>query len=187
MKFNEYSSLEGMHSFLSPSGSHWINYDDEKLINMYHNAKLKERGTELHEFASYAIKNRIKLSTHKQSLNQFVNDCIGFRMESEQILYYSPNCFGTADAISFDDKTNTLKIFDLKTGYIQVTFRQLYVYAAIFCLEYNKDPFDLNIELRVYQNNEIIEDIPNPEDVKSIMDRIVHFDKLISTIEGGAR
>lgn len=182
MKFNQYSHLDGLHAFLSPSSSSWVNYDDERLVSAFNNMKMRERGTELHAYASYSIKNRIKLAPHKKSLNQFVNDAIGYRMESEQILYYSEHCFGTADAISFDETDRLLRIFDLKTGIIQVTFRQLYVYSAIFCLEYNKDPRDFDIELRLYQNNEIIIDYPEKETILDIMDKIKHFDKILSKV-----
>lgn len=37
MNFKKHSELEGKHAFLSPSGYHWINYDDEKLERVYSN------------------------------------------------------------------------------------------------------------------------------------------------------
>ena len=107
-------------------------------------------------------------------------------MESELVLYYSDICFGTADAISFTEQENgrmLLKIFDLKTGYIKVTFRQLDVYAALFCLEYEQDPYEIDIEQRIYQNNEIFEQLPDPENIKAIMEKIVRFDKVVSSLE----
>jgi hypothetical protein len=50
-------------------------------------------------------------------------------MTPEQILFYSENCFGTADAISF--RYNKLRISDLKTGVIKGSVHQLEVYAAL--------------------------------------------------------
>ena len=133
MNFNEHWNLEGKHAFLSASKYHWINYDDDRLISAFRNWKAKERGTRLHEFACEAIKLGVKLSHSKRTLNQYVNDAIGFGMTPELILYYSDNCFGTADSISFDG--HLLRIHDLKTGKTQASFHQLEVYAALFCLE----------------------------------------------------
>src|SRR5699024_351968 len=186
MDFNRHTNLEGKHAFLSASPSTWVNYSDKKLRTVYNNLKAKQQGTVLHEFANTAITNRIKLARLKQSLNQFVNDAIGFRMESELVLYYSDICFGTADAISFTEQDNgrmLLRIFDLKTGYIKVTFRQLDVYAALFCLEYEQDPYEIDIQQRIYQNNEIFEQLPDPENIKAIMEKIVRFDKVVSSLE----
>lgn len=181
MQWNEHGSLKGLHAPLSASQSAWVNYDETRLRQYMHNLKAKEKGTKDHEFANYAIENRYKMSNHKKSINQFVNDSIGFRMTSEQTLFYSENCFGTADAISYEEtpEGKSLRIFDLKTGSSRVTFRQLHVYSALFCLEYNCDPFDLNIELRIYQNNEILIQSPDPTEVRAIIDTIVKFDKII--------
>lgn len=172
----------GLHAPLSASQSAWVNYDETRLRQYIHNLRAKEKGTKDHEFANYAIENRYKMSNHKKSINQFVNDSIGFRMKSEQLLFYSEFCFGTADAISFQttDEGKVLKIFDLKTGVIRVNFRQLNVYAALFCLEYDEDPFDMIIEQRIYQNNEIMMNFPEPLEIKDIMNTIIKFDKIIA-------
>ena len=187
MIFNDHYNLKDCHAFLSPSQYHWVNYDTEKLAERYSNYKAKERGVELHDLASRCIKNRVKLARSKMSLSQFVNDAIGYKMESEQILYYSDNCFGTADAISFrkDRKTNRylLRIHDLKTGVVPANMMQLMVYAALFCLEYGYSPEDIDIELRIYQ--EEVPDILNPDplDVKVIMDTIVHHDSFLRELQ----
>jgi hypothetical protein len=110
----------------------------------------------------------------------YVNDALGYRMASEQVLYYSENCFGTPDAISF--RRNQLRIHDLKTGVTPTSERQLEVYAALFCLEYKYKPFDIAIELRIYQNDEVRVYEADPDDITHIMDRIVTFDKRISDI-----
>ena len=113
--------------------------------------------------------------------NMYVNDAIGFKMTPEQILYYSDNCFGTADAILF--RNNFLRIHDLKTGKILAHMEQLEIYAALFCLEYRVKPGDIEMELRIYQNNEILYHNPMAEDIAPIMDRIITFDKVIKKIK----
>lgn len=182
MNFNNHSNLSGCHAFLSASQYHWIRYTDERIIDRYNNQELVKKGTELHEFASKCIELGQKLPKSKKTLNAFVNDAIGFRMQSEQVLYYSPNCFGTADAISFNDKTNLLRIFDLKTGKNPAHFEQLMIYAAMFCLEYNKDPHSIFIELRIYQNDDVSLLEPDPYDIVNIMNTIERFDKLLNKI-----
>src|SRR5690625_3060943 len=181
MKFNDHSDLNGEHSFLSPSNYHWINYSREKLEAVYLNQRSKERGTILHAFASIAVEEKIKLANHKKALNMFVNDCIGFKMESEQVLYYSNNSFGTADAISFRD--NMLTIFDLKTGVTKASFKQLDVYVALFCLEYGIDPKKIDIETRIYQGNGFEVSIPEPDYILDIMNTIEEFDIIINNIK----
>jgi hypothetical protein len=114
----------------------------------------------------------------------YVNDALGFRMQSEQILYYSPNCFGTADSISF--RANLLRIHDLKTGVTPASEHQLEVYAALFCLEYQFKPFDINMQLRIYQNDEVRETVPDPDVIAHIMDKIITFDKRIVAIRNEA-
>jgi len=153
-------------------------------MKSYDNFLASAMGTRLHEFAEECIKLKIKLPKSKKTLNTYVNDAIGFKMIPEQILFYSNNCFGTADAISF--KNNLLRIHDLKTGSSRVSFKQVEVYAAIFCLEYKKSPFDINIELRVYQNDEVLVHIPTPEDITYIMDKIIVFDGKIEKMKIGA-
>lgn len=177
MNFNEHWNLEGRHAFLSASKYHWINYDEDRLISAYRNWKAKERGTRLHAFACEAIQLGVKLSNSRRTLNRYVNDAIGFGMTPELILYYSDNCFGTADSISFDGKL--LRIHDLKTGVTPASFHQLEIYAALFCLEYNYDPNDIDIVLRIYQSDEILEDSPDPSAIVDIMNTIVDFDRVI--------
>lgn len=174
MNWNDHSKLEGCHAFMSASKFHWINYDKEKIKTSYLNFLGIERGTRLHEFASEAIKLKIKLPRTKNTINMFVNDAIGFGMQSEQVLYYSINCFGTADAISF--KHNMLRIHDLKTGVGPTHMEQLMIYAALFCLEYNVKPETIDMELRIYQNDEVRIENPDPEKIREIMDKIVEFD-----------
>lgn len=56
---------------------------------------------------------------------------------------------------------------------------QLEIYAALFCLEYRINPKDIQIELRIYQNDEIIEYKPEPEEIIDIMNKIIHVDKIL--------
>lgn len=177
MNFNEHWGIEGKHAFLSPSQYHWLNYDTEKLEERYFNSKAAERGTKLHEYAAMAISLGRKQPKTKDTINMFVNDAIGYSMVPEQPLYYSENCFGTADAISFNK--NLLRIHDLKTGVTQASMLQLEIYAALFCLEYSKDPKQIDISLRIYQSNEKDELIPESEEIARIMDQIVEYDILI--------
>lgn len=182
MNWNEHWNLRDKHAFLGASKHSWINYTPDKLRTVYLNLLAKERGTRLHAIASELIKMNIKLPRSKKTLNMFVNDAIGYRMRSEQILYFSDNCFGTADAISFKEKDRALRIHDLKTGSVPASMAQLKIYAAIFCLEYKIDPNDISIELRIYQNDEVVAEIVDPNDIVDIMSKIVEFDKVIDEI-----
>lgn len=180
MIFNDHSKLKGYHAFLSASSYHWLNYTEEKLITTYSSALAKERGTQLHEFAATAIELGVKLPRNNKTLNMYVNDAIGFRMTPEVVLYYSENCFGTADAISF--KKNFLRIHDLKTGVTPVKMEQLMIYAAIFCLEYRHKPEEIEIELRIYQNDDCEICKPEPEVIRDIMNKIIRSDEIIDQI-----
>lgn len=180
MNFKKHSEIEGMHAFLGASKYSWLNYDEEKLIDTYKNYLATLRGTQLHEFASMCINLGQKLPRSQKTLNMYVNDSIGFKMTPEQPLYFSPNCFGTADAISFRD--GVLRINDLKTGKTPAKMEQLEIYAALFCLEYKVKPAEIDIELRLYQNDEILFFQPTIEDMLPIMDKIITFDKLINQI-----
>ncbi len=180
MKFNKQSEFEGLHAILGGSQYHWINYDEEKMKRVFMNSLAKDRGTYIHDFASRCIKLNQPLPEAEKTLNMFVNDAIGFKMNSEQILYYSDNCFGTADAISF--RNNMLRIHDLKTGSTPAHMEQLLIYAALFCLEYKYKPNKIKIELRIYQANKIIFYEPNPDEITPIMEKIRAFSKIIDEI-----
>ena len=177
MRFNQHSELADRHAFLSPSNYHWLNYDEQKLAARYETVTAARRGTRLHDLAHEAIELGVKLSKGNQALSTYVNDGIGYKMDVEVPLYYSPNCFGHADTISF--RRNKLRIHDLKTGVTKVKFTQLEVYAALFCLEYGYSPFEIEIELRIYQRDEIMVHEPAPEAIETIMETIVEFDQRI--------
>lgn len=176
MRWNRHLSLQGEHAFLSPSQYHWIHYTPTKLIQKWTAAQASEYGTLQHEYALREIQAG-RLSNLVGTIGLYINDAIKYRMTCEQVLYYSDNCFGTADTISFRYKT--LRIHDLKTGVIPGSVHQLEIYAALFCLEYDVDPFEIKIELRIYQADEVAVYDADPEDIKFIMERIQEFDKLI--------
>ena len=177
MNFNKHSILEGTHAPFGASQSSWLRYSDDKALDVYKNLQAKMMGTRLHAWAKETIDLGIKQPRSKKTLYAYVNDAIGFKMDTEVVLYYSDNFYGTADSISFRD--NFLRIHDLKTGKTPVHMEQLEIYAALFCLEYKVRPGDIDMELRIYQNDEVIVFNPTAEDILPIMDKIVHLDKLL--------
>ena len=121
MKFNSHPELDGKHSFLSPSGYHWIRYNDDKILDRLDTAMTAAHGTRLHAWAAETISLGIMQVDNGTTINTYINDAIGFMMRPEVVLLATYNAFGTADAISFrrerpDDKKLTLRIHDLKTG-----------------------------------------------------------------------
>ena len=207
MIFNKHSELEGRHAILSPSKSYWLNYDDEALEKSYISSYATDIGTLVHEYAGDRIKFRLPIDIDSEeakngllmhllkngipfrvidldrlfyNLVPYVNDGIGFRMDSEVHLKYSDLCFGTADAIGV--RRNQLRIHDLKTGNTPAHMDQLLIYAALFFHEYKRDyrPTTMKTELRIYQNQEVIVHHPTLEEVRNAMDRIIHCDKILS-------
>ena len=183
MNFNQHFRLNGLHAPFSPSQPSWLNYTDEKALDVYSNKKAAEMGTRLHNWAKETIDLGIRQPRSKKTIYAYVNDAIGFRMDTEVVLYYSDRFFGTADAISF--KNNFLRIHDLKTGTSPVHIEQPLIYAALFCLEYKIKPSDIKIELRIYQNDEIQIYEPEEGEVEEVMNKIVHLDELLSSYEEG--
>ena len=184
MFFNKHTNLEGLHAPFGASKSSWLRYSDDKIVEVYNNLQAAEMGTRLHEWAKQTIDLGIKQSRSKKTIYSYVNDAIGFNMSTEVVLFYSENFFGTADAISF--RNNFLRIHDLKTGKRPVHMEQLEIYAALFCLEYKVKPGDIRMELRIYQNDEILVHEPTAEDILPIMDKIVHVNKILEKIGRGS-
>lgn len=181
MNFNKHLNLEGLHAPFSASQSSWLRYDDAKAIDVYRNRKAAEMGSKLHEWVKDTIDLGIKQPRSNKTLYAYVNDAIGFKMSTEVVLFYSERFFGTADAICF--RNGKLRIHDLKTGKGKVTMDQLEVYAALFCLEYKIKPGDIEMELRIYQNDTVVVHTPTAEDILPVMDKIVHLDKLLLKLE----
>ena len=181
MIFTKHSNLEGLHAPFGASQSAWLRYDDEKILATYNNMKAKEMGTRLHAWAKETIDLGIKQPRSKKTIYAYVNDAIGFKMDTEVVLFYSPRFFGTADSICF--RNGTLRIHDLKTGVTKVHMEQLMIYAALFCLEYKIKPNDIEMELRIYQSDEVLYHNPTAESISSIMDRIVYLDKMLERLD----
>lgn len=181
MNFNKHSALEGLHAAFSPSQSSWLRYSDDKAAEVYINKKAAEMGSKLHAWAKETIDLGIRQPRSNKTIYAYVNDAIGFKMSTEVVLFYSERFFGTADAISF--RNNFLRIHDLKTGKTPVHMEQLEIYAALFCLEYKVKPGDIDMELRIYQNDEVVVHNPTAEDIVPIMDKIIHLNKLLEKIE----
>lgn len=207
MNFNKHLELEGRHALLSPSKHYWMNYDDDALIKNYISSFATDIGTLVHEFAADRIKYRVPLDVENEeaknsllifllkngipfrvidldrifyNLVPYVNDAIGYKMDSEVRLKYSDLCFGTADAIGV--RRNWLRIHDLKTGQTPASMDQLMCYAGLFFLEYKRDyrPQTMKVELRIYQNQEVLVTQPSSEEIKAVMDKIIHGDSVLN-------
>lgn len=184
MRFNSHYNLEGQHALFTPSQSAWLRYDDDRAIEARSRKLASQRGTRLHAWAKETIDLGIKQPRSNKTIYAYVNDAIGFKMSTEVVLYYSDRFFGTADAICF--RKNKLRIHDLKTGEvgkIEDHIEQLEVYAALFCLEYKVRPGDIEMELRVYKNDQVLVHNPTAEDIAPIMDKIIHLDKVLAKVE----
>lgn len=183
-EFNVHRNLEGLHAPFSPSQSSWLRYDEEKAIEVYSNKKAAEMGSRLHRWAKDTIDLKIKQPKSNKTLYAYVNDAIGYGMDTEVVLFYSERFFGTADAISF--KKNKLRIHDLKTGKsgkIEDHMEQLEIYAALFCLEYGIKPGSIQMELRVYKQDQVLTHEPTAEDILPIMNHIISLDNLIANFD----
>lgn len=69
MIFQKHSELEGLHAPFSASQSHWLRYDDDKMLASYFNRDRKTLGTEIHEF----VKSQIELGQKVSSIKQLVH------------------------------------------------------------------------------------------------------------------
>jgi hypothetical protein len=179
MILNKHFNLEGRHARLSPSQYHWVNYDEDKFLRVYAQQEKAAQGDRLHKLAMQLINEGVKLPRSPKTLNMYVNDAIGYRMTPEQPLFYSENFFGTADALKFTLSKMHLRVHDLKTGVTPAKITQLELYCTLFCLEYGFKPFELEMEARIYQNDEVqIFDI-DPDVIFRMMEKAKFFDKLI--------
>lgn len=183
MRWNRHSRLEGEHAFLGASTYSWLNYTEDKLTDKYYNYLATLKGTRMHDLAAKLIEERVELPDRDTTFNMYVNDAIYYNMRPEQKLYYSDNCFGTADAITFDENKYFLRIHDLKTGITPASLHQLEIYCALFFLEYDLPVNEVEMEIRLYQNNDIVKGNPTVVDIAPIMDKIISFDKIIEEIK----
>lgn len=182
MSLNDHSKLKGTHALLSPSTPYWLGYDDQKLLQYYHAKRAAEIGTWLHANAerdiALGLKTGIKRPKNGTTYCRYVNDAIGYRMNPELVLYYSPFCYGTSDALTF--KNGLLRIHDLKTGVTKPHDDQLKIYAALYCLEHDIRPGDIEYNLAFYQNDDKIPVETNTDEIAHIMDRIITTDKILT-------
>lgn len=186
MHFNAHSpALYGRHATLSPSTPAWINYDEDKMRRVFFSNRAAAKGSELHALAHQLIKNKVRLPDDDKTLNLYVNDAIGYGMSPEVMLFFSENCYGTADCVGYNHPRKKLRVHDLKTGNGPATMKQLLVYAGLFHLEYQFSPHEIETELRLYQNNNIITHTPDPHEIFSVMDRIKTLDSLINALRMG--
>lgn len=202
MNWIENSDLEGKHAVLGASQYYWLNYKTSDLKKKLRPKYAPQIGTLLHRLAAedYISKSKkmvqedrrfvkeylmdegipkfaIDMNSCFGNLKRYINDAVRNQMDPEILLYYSDNCFGTADAISFE--SNYLRIYDLKTGSGKVSMRQLMIYAALFCLQYEIEPEDIDVELRIYQAKNLMIEHCDSDPIREIMDKIVMFNRKI--------
>lgn len=213
MIWNKHSELAGKHAFLSPSAYYWVNDESEQFRQRLINSYASDIGTLLHGIARKYISHGFKMYKQDRrsvvlelidegipdtvidrldfdamflNLMTYVNDCVGFRMEPEVLLYYSPNCFGTTDAIAFLEHDMRLQIHDYKSGAQKAYIEQLLLYAALFCLEYRVKPEELgHTELRIYQSGEVLIHCPTAEELAAFIGKIVDCDAVIREMKEG--
>lgn len=180
MNLKKNTRIIGQHAFLSPSNYRWLKYDEEKLRRVYFSSEQSKRGDKLHAYAQQAIELGVKQADNGTTLSSYINDSIGFRMEAEVPLFYSEHCFGTSDACGF--RENVLRIHDLKTGITPASMDQLLIYAGIFCFEHGFNPQEIDIILRIYQNDAIDELIPDSSDILIVMSQIKWASEYLSRL-----
>jgi len=205
MEWNRHPELMNWHTFLSPSKYAFLRKTDEELVNSYYSSFATEIGTATHAFAADCIKFQHTLDEEDwrhlefelqrkrfpngsfdigfifPTVRQYVNDSIARQMDPEIGLKYSDLCAGTADAIAFRRKK--LFIHDLKTGTTPAKIDQLMGYAALFFLEYGYKPESIHTELRIYQSGDIFVCEPKSDEVREVMDAIVHADLVLQNLK----
>jgi len=190
MFWKNHADIEGRHATLSASKYHWIRYNDDKIVDTYMTRLDAMKGTQLHELAKHLIEMKVKLPDTTATLNQYVNDCIGLRLSPEVMLVASANAFGTADAIGYrkipGQNRYKLIIADLKTGVHEASFDQLLIYVVFFCIEYKVDIMTIDVELRIYQNDEVRIFEPQLDDIIPIRERLLSADAIIDRMRAEA-
>ena len=205
MIWHDHSKLSGTHAFLSASTPTWLHKTEDELIEAKKNSYSQQIGTLLHAYAADCIKFREKIrkTDHRgvkfdlirkgipeyaidmdrifPTFMSYVNDAVGYLMHPEMVLYYSDECYGTADAIEVDGKI--LRIHDLKTGVRAAKMEQLLIYAGLFYLEYGVKPESIRPELRIYQMDEVLVYEPEIDEVREVMDAIVDKDRVLKSIK----
>lgn len=137
-----------------------------------------------HAYAARSIRFGRKFPQSKKTLNAYINDAIDLHMIPEVGLYYSENCYGVADAIDFTN--NFLRIHALRAKHERADMKQLFICDALFCLKHDIKPCDIQIENRIYQNDDIWIVNPTCEDIDPIISKIIEFNKIITELKLGA-
>lgn len=205
MEWNRHPELQNAHTFLSPSKYTWMRKTDEELAESWFNSFSQAIGVTLHALAADYIRlrremteadirsvefellrNRIPAAAFDiefifPTIFSYVNDSVAYHMDAEIPLKYSDNCGGTADSIQFRRKK--LRINDLKTGTTPAKIDQLMGYAALFFLEYGVKPEGTSTELRIYQAGDILVCNPAPEEIREVMETIVHADAVLKHLK----
>ena len=211
MNFNKHLNLEGQHALLGASKFYWIDDDEDSFLKRMRSSYVTTIGTLLHDIARKHIKHSFKLAKGDKrsvllelidkgipariidemdfdalysNLSTYVNDAIGYKMQPEVVLRYSDYCFGTTDAINFNESKKFLRIHDYKSGSTPAHIEQLMIYEALFCLEYKYKPGDIESELRIYQSNDVLIHNPTPDEILPIIEKMIQFDKFIREITG---
>lgn len=210
MNFTRHLDKAGKHALLSASTWRWINDTPDEMLQRITSQYASQCGTILHSFAEKHIRHLIKLNKYDkknvilelasngiprmvidqidmdvvfENLFNYVNDAIGFRMTPEVVLMYSDNMWGSADAIAFDERERFLRIHDYKSGFGPVFMEQVMIYEALFCLEYDYKPEEINSELRIYKSGQIIFHTPSPEEINFYIEQTINADRIIQKIK----
>lgn len=136
-----------------------------------------------HAYAARSIRFGRKFPQSKKTLNAYINDAIDLHMIPEVGLYYSENCYGTADAIHFAN--NFLRIHALRTKHEPADMKQLLICDALFCLKHGIKPCDIQIENRIYQNDKVLIAKPTFEEINPIIEKIKEFDRVVREVKLG--
>ena len=175
------------HAMFSPSQPSWLHDTDEEFAARYSNKKAAELGTRYHEDAARMIQNRWRMSKSSDpvadNVRAYINDAIKYQMLPEVRLEGTQDFFGTADTIIF--RRGLLRVHDLKTGTTKPHMDQLRLYAAYYCMQYGINPNDIQMDLRFYQNNEIVCYEPEFGVIADIISEVRHKDELKRRIDAG--
>ena len=78
-----------------------------------------------------------------------------------------------------------LRIHALRTKHEPSDMKQLLIYDALFCLKHGIKPCDIQIENRIYQNNDVLIANPTFEDIDPIIEKIKEFDRVVREVKSG--
>jgi hypothetical protein len=211
MNLNNHYDIKGKHALLGCSQFGWMNAKTEEDMLKYLASKYSTTiGTLMHAEAADHITYGVRLNKNDKkhiqfqllrqgipakiiryidfdamydNLMDYVNDCIGFKMIPEKELKYSDKLFGTCDALVYNEKDHFLRIHDLKTGVTPAHMEQLMGYAALFFLDNRIYKVkDSQVELRIYQNNDVDIYNPEPDELLEFMDNFKRKNEFVEFI-----